>query len=72
MLVSYESYEAGVDGAGRATSLTVPRLKHMNVSRIAPNRVCCNALLAAFARARPAQWQKVAPATGSAHLSRAL
>lgn len=37
----------------------MPRLKFMNVSRIAPNRVCCNALLAAYARAKPAQWEKV-------------
>lgn len=37
----------------------VPRLKFMNVSRIAPNRVCCNALLAAYARAKPPQWEKV-------------
>jgi hypothetical protein len=31
----------------------------MNVSRIAPNRVFCNALLAAYARAKPPQWEKV-------------
>ena len=37
----------------------MPRLKFMNVSRIAPNRVCCNALLAAYARAKPAQCEKV-------------
>ena len=36
-----------------------PVLRHMNVSQIAPNRVCCNALLAAYARARPTCWQKV-------------
>lgn len=36
-----------------------PVLRHMNVSQIAPNRVCCNALLAAYARARPTLWQKV-------------
>ena len=35
-----------------------PVLRHMNVSQIAPNRVCCNALLAAYARARPTLWQK--------------
>ena len=27
--------------------------------RVAPNRVCCNALLAAYARARHPQWAKV-------------
>ena len=26
---------------------------------IAPNRVCCNALLAAYARAKMPQWRKV-------------
>ncbi|KAK9811755.1 hypothetical protein WJX72_009549 [[Myrmecia] bisecta] len=36
----------------------MPRLKFMNVSKIAPNRVCCNALLAAYARAKPPQWEK--------------
>ena len=36
-----------------------PVLRHMNVSQIAPNRVCCNALLAAYARAKPTLWQKV-------------
>ena len=36
-----------------------PVLRHMNVSQIAPNRVCCNALLAAYARAKPTCWQKV-------------
>ncbi|KAL3159478.1 hypothetical protein ABBQ38_009900 [Trebouxia sp. C0009 RCD-2024] len=35
-----------------------PVLRHMNVSQIAPNRVCCNALLAAYARAKPTCWQK--------------
>ena len=29
--------------------------------RVAPNRVCCNALLAAYARARIPQWAKVRP-----------
>ena len=36
-----------------------PVLRFMNVTQIAPNRVCCNALLAAYARAKPTQWQKV-------------
>lgn len=30
-----------------------------HAARVAPNRVCCNALLAAYARAKPPQWQKV-------------
>lgn len=38
---------------------SAPVLRHMNVSQIAPNRVCCNALLAAYARAKPTLWQKV-------------
>ncbi|KAL0052843.1 hypothetical protein WJX82_008466 [Trebouxia sp. C0006] len=37
---------------------SAPVLRHMNVSQIAPNRVCCNALLAAYARAKPTLWQK--------------
>ena len=36
-----------------------PVLRFMSVTQIAPNRVCCNALLAAYARAKPTQWQKV-------------
>lgn len=36
-----------------------PVLRFMNVTQVAPNRVCCNALLAAYARAKPTQWQKV-------------
>jgi len=44
---------------GPCRAAQVPRLKYMNVSRIAPNRVCCNALLAAYARAKPPQCEKV-------------
>ena len=64
--------ERSQDASGNPdpSSPMVPRLKHMNVSRIAPNRVCCNALLAAFARARPAQWQKVGGSI-DAHMSTA-
>lgn len=29
-----------------------------HAARVTPNRVCCNALLAAYARAKPPQWQK--------------
>ena len=29
-----------------------------HAARVTPNRVCCNALLAAYARAKPAQWQR--------------
>lgn len=29
-----------------------------HAAKVAPNRVCCNALLAAYARAKPPQWQK--------------
>lgn len=29
-----------------------------HATRVAPNRVCCNALLAAYARAKPPQWQR--------------
>ena len=30
-----------------------------HAARVTPNRVCCNALLAAYARAKPQQWHKV-------------
>eukprot|EP00198_Chlamydomonas_reinhardtii_P000668 XP_001690003.1 predicted protein [Chlamydomonas reinhardtii] len=30
----------------------------LNTKKSAPNRVCCNALLAAYARATPTQWQR--------------
>ena len=43
------------------STATAPQLRFMDVSRIAPNRVCCNALLAAYARAKPPQWRKVSP-----------
>lgn len=29
-----------------------------HAAKVTPNRVCCNALLAAYARAKPPQWQK--------------
>lgn len=38
-----------------------------HAAKVAPNRVCCNALLAAYARAKPPQWHKA-----SCCLSRAL
>lgn len=37
-----------------------------HAARVTPNRVCCNALLAAYARARPPQWEK------ALHLLRAM
>lgn len=36
----------------------VPVFNFSHASMVAPNRVCCNALLAAYARARPTQWKK--------------
>ncbi len=45
--------------ASLPSTSTTPQLRFMDVSRIAPNRVCCNALLAAYARAKPPQWRKV-------------
>lgn len=30
-----------------------------HAARVTPNRVCCNALLAAYARAKPPQYQRV-------------
>lgn len=41
---------------GMATLTSMFNFSH--AARVAPNRVCCNALLAAYARAKPAQWQK--------------
>ena len=35
------------------------RSTSLNSKKSAPNRVCCNALLAAYARATPCQWRKV-------------
>lgn len=37
----------------------LPPLRFVKGSKIAPNRVCCNALLAAYARAKPPQFEKV-------------
>lgn len=37
----------------------VKGIRFRSANRIAPNRVCVNALLAAYARAKPVQWAKV-------------
>ncbi len=37
----------------------VKNIRFRCATRVAPNRVCVNALLAAYARARPVQWAKV-------------
>lgn len=34
------------------------RTSSLNTKKSAPNRVCCNALLAAYARAVPTQWRR--------------
>lgn len=34
------------------------RTSSLNNKKSAPNRVCCNALLAVYARASPTQWQR--------------
>lgn len=46
-------------GEDEVEELHVLRLQLRQSAAIAPNRVCCNALLAAYARARVPQWQKV-------------
>jgi hypothetical protein len=46
----------GAGGLTRTGSLT--RSGSLNNRKAAPNRVCCNALLAAYARAAPPQWSK--------------
>lgn len=43
-----------VDGVGEQTQI----FNFSHAAKVAPNRVCCNALLAAYARAKPPQWQK--------------
>ena len=45
------------------------RLKLHNSVQLTPNRICCNALLAAYARARNPQWEKVScmPSTARMH-----
>lgn len=48
----------------RASSAPIPsatvmlRTRSISNRKTAPNRVCCNALLAAYARAHPPQWLK--------------
>ena len=37
-----------------------------HAARVTPNRVCCNALLAAYARAKPPQYQRVRFASAAA------
>ena len=39
-----------------------------HAARVTPNRVCCNALLAAYARAKPPQYQRVRSADAAAAL----
>jgi len=46
------------EGAGMANGDSVPKFNFSHASKVTPNRVCCNALLAAYARARPTQWKK--------------
>jgi hypothetical protein len=43
---------------GRASSGGLSRVGSISAKKASPNRVCCNALLAAYARAAPAQWQR--------------
>ncbi|KAL6779730.1 PPR8 [Auxenochlorella protothecoides x Auxenochlorella symbiontica] len=50
----------------RAGSPPGPAFAFGHAARVTPNRVCCNALLAAYARARPPQWQR------AVHLLRAM
>lgn len=48
-----DSSEACSVGSGLASMFNFS-----HASKVTPNRVCCNALLAAYARAKPPQWQK--------------
>jgi len=45
------------DGSGVAERPSFPK---MNL-RVQPNPICCNAMLAAFARAKPPQWKLASP-----------
>ena len=51
-----------MDGQDDVEELHVLRLQLRQSPAIALNRVCCNALLAAYARARVPQWEKVCTA----------
>ena len=44
---------------GRVSPPSIPLLSDMGVSHVVPNRICSNAMLAALARAKPAQFQLV-------------
>jgi pentatricopeptide repeat protein len=45
-------------GLARAGSGGLSRAGSISSKKASPNRVCCNALLAAYARAAPAQWRR--------------
>ncbi|KAI8468309.1 MAG: hypothetical protein J3K34DRAFT_523015 [Monoraphidium minutum] len=53
---------SGTPGAaaalGRAGSGGLARAGSLSTKKASPNRVCCNALLASYARAAPAQWAR--------------
>lgn len=56
--------------SGCSESLSGAILRQLDVSSVQPNRVCCNAVLAALSRAKPPQWPLVifSPATGCGYL----
>lgn len=39
--------------------------RSLNSKKSSPNRVCCNALLAAYARATPPRWRQVRPGSSA-------
>jgi pentatricopeptide repeat protein len=59
--------DAGSASAGAASSAAglTAMFNFSHAARVAPNRVCCNALLAAYARARPPLWQKALTLLGA-------
>ncbi len=47
------------DGTGFISQKNLTAMFNFShATRVSPNRVCCNALLAAYARAKPPQWQR--------------
>ncbi|KAG7669994.1 hypothetical protein Ndes2526B_g06369 [Nannochloris sp. 'desiccata'] len=51
--------DATADGGSTSSHASLTAMFNFShATRVAPNRVCCNALLAAYARAKPPQWQR--------------
>ncbi|GBF93674.1 hypothetical protein Rsub_06777 [Raphidocelis subcapitata] len=53
-----ERSPSGGAGLARSGSGGLSRAGSISAKKASPNRVCCNALLASYARAAPAQWRR--------------